>query len=189
MFKSGITIQITPSFKCNLKCPYCTLYNFGDKLPKDNVEVNLGAWYQFIKTFPVKIKEVAISGGEPSLIKYIDCFINNLLFDGYFVTVYSNLTTSSKVFSNVIKSPRFKIQSTYHASCDLHKYKMTLRQLNKKHRVDVDEIETNFLKESKKKKLTTIENEKDKTCLRIAPDFKIYTSCFERNAAYINTDK
>ena len=45
------------------------------KWPKSE-EKTIREWMNFLKTFPLKIKEVNVSGGEPTLIKGLPGHIN-----------------------------------------------------------------------------------------------------------------
>lgn len=186
LFKRGIGISLTLSYKCNLRCSYCSLKNFGDTIPESNDVHSVYEWIEFIKTFPVKIREVYITGGEPSLFKGVETLCNWLIDNGYFVTVFSNLTDKCEVFLKVKISARFKIQSTYHESANINHFTNNYLVLSRLHRIDIDEINTNhFPYLSNKKQLTTIENEKKPSILRVNPDFSIYTNCYDHNQHYL----
>lgn len=75
--------------------------------------ITLEEWKQRVKTFPTKIREIFISGGEPTLIKYLPDLVNWLIDEGYHVTVFSMLQFP-EVFLKVKKSYRFQIRTTYH---------------------------------------------------------------------------
>lgn len=186
LFKRGITVSATLLNRCNLSCDYCSLKNFGDVRPQDPELKTAEQWIKFIETFPIKIREVYITGGEPSLFKGIDYLCNYLIDEGYFVTVFSNLTSPARIFNNVKKSARFKISATYHSrAASSMIFNSVYMYLSNKHRIDVSEIGTDVFPYSNKIPFTTIENEQNKGILRIAPDFSIYTNCYDRNEAFI----
>ncbi len=63
-FKRGITLTIALTWKCNLMCPKCALACDGE-MPKDTSESI--DWTEYIKSFPVKIREIYLTRGEPHL--------------------------------------------------------------------------------------------------------------------------
>lgn len=90
-FRRGVNITLFLSYRCNIYCPYCSLAQINGKYPQGE-ELTLEQWKEkFDRGFPVKIKEVYLSGGEPSLVPYIAEFANYLIDKGYHVCLFSNL--------------------------------------------------------------------------------------------------
>ena len=177
-FKRGIRLSTSITFRCNYYCNYCNMTIPSGKWPKSE-EKTICEWMNFLKTFPLKIKEVNVSGGEPTLIKGLQNYINWMLKEGYFVTLYTNLTNSA-VISKINPSFRFRVLTTYHHHAEKEQFEKTYKMLSKKYRVDIDEISKKYLKDSKLKSFDskkTMKNSKYKR-LRIAPDLQIFTDCY-----------
>lgn len=186
--RRGIRLGIFPTYRCNLRCHYCTLY-ISDKKELHGIwpganEVDLADWLDFIDNFPLKIKEIFVTGGEPSLVKYIDSLVRELLNRGYLVTVFSNLARVD-CFIELPRSPRLRFVVTYHhgktkKEAFMEKYrKLKSRKFN----VRVEEIATQELRDSMMKKLNTPKEsqsrEVERDTLRISPDLKIFCTCME----------
>jgi len=184
LFKRGISVSISLLYKCTLNCSYCSLKNFGTKTPHDTLIYKANEWLNYIDTFPVKIKEIFLTGGEPGIYPLIDHLTNQLIKRGYFITIFTNLTSIAS-FMRIESSPNLKFQATYHKDMDLEIFKTNYKIMNEFFRVDVDEIETNYFGGSNVKKLCTIETEKKTDRLRIDSDMKIYTNCYDRNLSHL----
>lgn len=184
LFKPGITLGITLSYDCNLNCPYCTNKNGGNVFPKSN-EQYLTFWKDFISTFPIKVNEVIITGGEPLRIGYSIELIKWLLNKGYFVSLYSNLITNPYelecIFSD-LKNKRFKVISTYHHQSNINVFMKSVEAIERIGiEIEIHEIDYQEIYGSKVKPLEIIEKEVSKNILRISPDGMIFTNCFDRN--------
>lgn len=111
-FSRGITIGMLPTYKCNLDCSYCA-NKYGRQGNKfDSKEILISDWYRLISNFPIKIRELHITGGEPMLYAGIQFLVEKLLTLGFHISLNSNLLCK-RDFSNVI-SDRFRIEATLH---------------------------------------------------------------------------
>ncbi len=111
-FKRGITIGMLPTYKCNLDCVHCS-NKYGREGNKfDSAEIAPADWYRLISRFPVKIRELHITGGEPFLYPQIQDLIIILLPLGFHISLNSNLLL--KVPLDKVKSDRFRIEATLH---------------------------------------------------------------------------
>ena len=175
-FKRGITIQIALTYACNLSCEYCSLHIPTGKRPKAP-QSSLSDWQRYIKNFPIKIKEVYVSGGEPSLIKWMPDLVNWLLDQKYHVTLFTDLYNPSLILQ-IKRSYRFQIVSTYHHSDSMLRFDSAYLALKNKYRIEVDEIGEKHLPYSRVKPFIDEEGLKDNE-FRISPDLQIYLSCYE----------
>lgn len=137
-FRRGVNITLFPSYKCNIYCPYCSLAQINGKYPQ-GMELTLEQWKEkFDRGFPIKIKEVYISGGEPTLIRWLPDFVNYLLDKGYHVTVFSNLAVPSR-FNAIKKSYRFQIRATFHHCDNAERFDKAYKKIT--HPIIVDEFD------------------------------------------------
>ena len=176
-FKRGIYLSIFPSFHCNLNCPYCVLKIPTGEVPKVK-ESTLSEWKEFIKSFPVKIREIAISGGEPSIVPYFVELVNWLLSEGYHVKIYTNLTSISP-FLQLKKSYRLIIKATYHACFGNQYFQKNYRIVKEYHRVDVREFEKQTMPFSKVLKIVSNFEEVNREHFRVRPDRNILIGCYD----------
>jgi len=180
--KRGIRIKIFPTFKCSLKCDYCGNNLGRDLHPSENnlkTILDLLGWINLIDNFPVKIREVVISGGEPTIWPDFPELVNYLLSQGYFVTVYTNLT--NKNLLNVDKSRRLRVYATFHGRhYDKNQFLKNYDVVSSVHRVDVNEIAQQQLPFSKVDPWGC-DYEQSKTINKnyfwIAPDGSIHPHC------------
>ena len=111
-FKRGVSIGVFPTYVCNLDCVYCA-NKYGRKGNKfDSGQITPEDWYRLISHFPVKIRELYITGGEPFLYPYIQDLILILLPLGIHITLNTNLLI--KIPLDKVKSDRFRIEATLH---------------------------------------------------------------------------
>lgn len=174
--KRGASISISPTFRCNYRCEYCTL-NIASTSRKVK-ESTLLEWLEFIDKFPLKLKEVHITGGEPTLMPYNDVLIQQLIKRKILVTLFTNLSKPI----NVNPSPYFRIHASYHHSQTTTLFFSDLYYEYKKsgYQITVDEIGQKWLPFSDlKPELKTISDlETVKPRIRIAPDRSGYfTTC------------
>jgi len=136
--KRGVRIKIFPSFICNLDCWYCANKFVGDGDYKRVPSMNYKKWIDIINEFPVKVKEVVISGGEPAIYKDLGRLVNYLTDNKIMVTIFSNLM----IVNNEIKgSKRIRIGATHHIGTDETIFKVNLQHyIDKGIRVDVEEF-------------------------------------------------
>ena len=182
-FKRGITLTIAVTWKCNLMCPKCALACDG-KMPKDSSsEID---WIGYIKTFPVKIKEIYLTGGEPHLYDKLIPLSNWILDNGYMLTIFSNNTMIDK-YLKIIQHRNLRFNITYYDGVhEKYKWLLNYKLLSKRHTVHVDEIESHVFYFSRTKPQTNDGKRKipNKGHLRVGPDGQIYRSCFELSDSY-----
>lgn len=177
--KQGITIQISLTFRCNYNCGYCSQKFNGMEILRK--ETNFIGWVRFFKRFPEKIREVYVSGGEPTLHPDFVRIVKFLLSEGYMVKVFSNLTNVQALL-DIPACKRFMIKATYHHHVPESVFMYQHEAVSKKHRVDVDEIGTDKrLSFSKLHPMQTRNNNDyfDVTMFRISPDLNININCYE----------
>ena len=184
--KRGIRISIVPSWKCNLKCDYCILKTSGKlKYPQNSQKIKyIDYWKEYIKTFPMKIREITLAGGEPSLLPYFAEFTNWLLLQGYFVVIFTNLT--NKNIMRISPSVRLLIIATCHSCYDIKKFIDNYKAVSQKYRINVIEIGNRRLSFSIKKPLSHEKEAKviKKNYLKVGPNGIIYRNCFDRNESF-----
>lgn len=179
--KRGITITIMITHKCNLHCNYCSLkIPNGEMLLLKYKDMTFQKLMDIINDFPLKIREVTISGGEPALNKDFPKMINWILNKGIFVTIYSNLTRIDPYFL-IQQNYKLRIQSTYHVNYNRDKFIENYYKIKKYHRIDVDEIGTKTLSFSRLKRFCSTEDIKIKikNYLRVGIDGLIFTNCYD----------
>ena len=121
------------TFWCTLKCDYCALKYIDGKYPKSD-EITLSDWKRIVKSFPRKIREVKITGGEPMIMPYFTDFVNWLLDEGYFVLVITNLTIKKKIK----QSDKLLISATRHKNARIWHWTKNYVDYKQKHRVKYD---------------------------------------------------
>ena len=148
--KRGIRVRIRPTFKCSLDCYYCgNKMGFLKERPIENSTIRGLGWLKIIDKVPWKIKEIWISGGEPSIYPDIVPLVEGLLDRKYLITIFTNLTNDK--LSELPKSDLIRIEATFHSRAG-HTKANFIKNLNKiKNRVDVVEIDNNLLPFSKSK--------------------------------------
>jgi len=184
LFKRGVTVSISLLYECTLNCSYCSLKMGGKIHPKDTIIHGSDYWVDYIDSFPVKIKEIFLSGGEPGIYSGIADLTNELINRGYFVTLFTNLTLIDN-FMAIEPNPRLKFMATAHKGANLYIFEANYLIMKEHYRIDVDEIETNFFKFSNKKKFCTDKDESDTSRFRIDSDGAIYVNCIERNKKHL----
>ena len=153
--RRGVKLNIYLTMKCNLNCSYCC-WKWGDgKMPIVKDRLTLRDWQQRIRRFPMKIREISISGGDPMGVDYFAELVNWCLNEGYFVNVFTNLSLKRYVIK---PSYRLKFSATYHENLDRKIFCQNLRFYREKYRVDIDEIRTNEFPDSMKKKECKVED-------------------------------
>lgn len=113
--KPGIRVYILNTLRCNYDCEYCSNQFYNGKLIEVHDEIDADNWIEKIKSFPVKVNEVVISGGEPMLRNDFADLVNGLVLSGYFVTVQSNISVVKRA-AELKKSSRLRISATWHPS-------------------------------------------------------------------------
>jgi uncharacterized radical SAM superfamily Fe-S cluster-containing enzyme len=178
LFRRGITIALVLTYKCNLDCLYCILKVPKGIYPSSDIST-LDEWKEFIRRFPVKIKEVYLSGGEPTLYPDFVELTNWLLDEGYHVKVFSNLLNINNLLK-VQRSYRFIITSTFHWSSDYDIFMRNYWIIRMRHRVDVHELKYKVLPiKTLVMSLVDNPNEVGGYNFTITPDRKIYIGCYD----------
>jgi len=179
-FKRGITVTLFLNFACNLHCAYCTNRRFGEVKSKT---MTLPEWKDRIKeiTRTFNVKEFYITGGEPTLVPYFSELVDWLLCEGYHVLVFSNLY-DIRAIEECQNFYRLKIWATYHAWDDPLRFNHAYQDIKHTYEVQVGEIDTpinyKYFEYSRWMELEKDENLKSNS-LRVAPDGKLYLSCWE----------
>ena len=178
--KRGATISISPTFRCNYNCEYCSPV-LGREKRKILPEVTLEKWLHFIDHFPIKLREVNISGGEPTIMDYFPELVNELLKRNLNVSIFTNLS-NNKLFE-CIPSARLRIDASFHHSQANGDVLFSRVQRLKKggYQITVNEIGESWTdyKTDVKAKIVDVEETKIYTMLRVAPDLSIHISCYD----------
>jgi hypothetical protein len=128
MFRRGTNLNINLTYRCNLSCYYCIL-NIVKGSRVECKEVDLETWKEEIDKFPVKIREVYITGGEPTLIPYMPELVKWLLYEKkYHVTLFTNLYDVDEILK-IGKYYRLQVFATYHRGDDASFYEIAYHQL------------------------------------------------------------
>jgi len=177
--KRGLSISISPTFRCNYTCDYCTLRIAIDN-PRKPKESTLEEWLHLVDQFPYKVKEVHITGGEPTLMPYTNGLIMELINRRTLVALFTNLSHDI----TVPPSPYFRIDASYHKQADETTFKTRLEALRRAgHQITVDEVgyRRATFKTNVKRQLHTVEDlETVKPRIRFAPDRTAYfTTCYD----------
>lgn len=114
-FKRGIRLYVLTTLRCNYNCEYCSNRFYNGKMIRVDKELNVDGWVNKILSFPVPVREVVISGGEPMLRDDFAALVNELTLRGYFVTVQTNLSIPKRA-AELKKSSRLRISATWHPS-------------------------------------------------------------------------
>jgi len=178
----GVRVKIFPTFKCSLNCYYCGNKGEGDNRPSDDNlrrTLSLDEWKWQLSHFPVKIREVVISGGEPTIWPEFIELASWILDQGWFLTVFTNLT--NKKLADLPESNRLRIYATFHGR--VLKKDIFVRNyaiISKRHRIDVNEIAEQRLPFSKCDAWGCKLDQgwvTDKNYFWIAPDGSTWSNC------------
>ena len=156
--RRGINLHIFLTFKCTLNCSYCANEFYQDSKPLSAI-LTPDEWMEKIESFPVKIREVTLTGGEPMLYPGFVTLCNKILDSGRFIKVITNLTRNTGL--NVKSSYRIRYFATWHNISDLTCWVERLKEYRKKFRVDATELETSKIKGSTRKKIFDSDKDKD----------------------------
>jgi len=168
-FKRGIIVSAMVTFRCNLDCAYCSNKFVTGEMPKSN-EMTLDGWIDKLERFPIKIKEVIITGGEPFLYKHTDDLITYLTNKGIMVAIFSNLLIRRNI---TYRGDLLRIEASNHLGVNQKKFYDNLDYYRSMVRVDYKKFEENKVSRGK------FETENDNDCLDnprfiIAPNGRIY---------------
>ncbi len=177
LLRRGISLVALITSRCNFNCPYCAMHiACGGKVPQCP-ESTFEEWKQLIDRFPVKIREVSVSGGEPTLHKDFEKIVEYLLKFTH-VKVYSNLTHPERLM-NLKKNHRLSVHATFHHSDDPGRFDEAYKLIYSKHRIEVSEI-GGMKKLSYSKTKHLIKNKSDYgSNFNIGPDLRISAGCWD----------
>ena len=148
--RRGGRVLVNLTFRCNQHCEYCNMI-----LPTGKVQMHdhdLEFWKAKIGHFTSihKVREVQVSGGEPTLIKWMPEFVRWLLGKGFHVLILSNGFNVNR-FLEIPKHYRLQISMTYHHG-EVERDEMTRRYntlRSRGYRVNIKEIRGHGEKEYK----------------------------------------
>ena len=179
--RRGGRVTIFPSYKCNFDCWYCTLKV--DGVFPVNETLPLEKWQYFLTKFDEAtrdnngIREVILTGGEPTLLPYFTELVNWILFiKKWHLTMFTNLTTNKLL--EIKPSLRLRVCATFHHGDNLQRFDTMYKTINAVHRVDVEEIDVKCLPYSRVKPYLTLDEILyDATSLRVSPSQTIHLTC------------
>jgi organic radical activating enzyme len=189
--KTGISIGLAPTYRCNQNCWYCGNKMGGDVFPKCP-EINWEQWRDNIINFPLKIKEVVLSGGEPCIYPEIEKLVNWLLDNGYFVQFYTNLARPG-IITKFKRSKRLILFANFHHTFfgkdeiwdeeSLLEWDSNYQSLKKAYQIKPEEINNALLPYTKVKRWhsETHETNKHNVLLRWNPAGELFVNCEDRN--------
>ncbi len=179
MLKRGTMLQISLTYACQYRCEYCTLKMPTGKQPMSRGRLSFEEWQERIKNFPVKVREVYISGGEPTLVSYMPDLCNWLLDVGYHVTIFTNLHEALKSLTRIKPSYRLQIWATFHKGHRADLFGGAYHYLKGEgYNITAEELGEKTLDFTKLMQFTTVEALKDPS-FRMSPDGQLFTSCYE----------
>ena len=191
--KRGIRLYVFLSFKCNFDCPHCIAKIPDGKYPHCEKEKTVEEWIELISNFPVRVREIRITGGEPFENDVTVPLVKWAISEGYFVIIETNLSSNIaklmhfKKLAQLPNTVRLQFYVTYHKGqinreVWLNNY-LWLNYSRKK----CTFIANSFVKKefgfSVKKDWVEIESMKVPKFI-IGPDHQIFRNCFEAYNAY-----
>ena len=177
LFKRGKTMDISPTYNCNMSCGYCVA-QIGSKGFPCVPEKSIDEWKVFIQNFPHRIKQIQISGGEPTLVPWIAEFINWLLDRGHHVTLITNLCDWEEILK-VKPSRRFKIVSAFHLQDRISRFDEAYQALYPIYQIEVKEFKRLPYSESWHMITSLDDPELHIDGYWVSPDFRMYGCCAE----------
>jgi hypothetical protein len=133
-------------------------------------------WIDCIKSFPVKVGEVIISGGEPTIYEGFYALTKALLDEGYLIQLYTNLA-DVEIINLLPDSSRMFIFATFHHKNDVEKWDRDFKKL--KFQKVALELVDGVLPYSRVIPFETDNFRKEQ--LRVNPQGVIFTTCGDRN--------
>lgn len=170
-----MSVVIIPSYKCNFKCSYCVRDVMEIKSKED---LGLKEWKEFLTDLDTnlryggtKIKEIILSGGEPTILPYF-LELSEWILSKWYLTIFTNLSNMRTM--KIKKNRKLLVICSYHPS-EL-KPEIFKKRWNKlKHRKRAIELGSNYLDFAEHKE---IRNEKFKMLyhgtITVDADFKMY---------------
>ena len=170
--RRGVLLKILINYECNLQCPYCNLKLITGSMPQGQTST-IDEWMGFIERFPVKIKEVTIEGGEPTLYPGIETLTNKLLDKGYHVRFYTNLVYIDEL-KKVKRSYRFRVIATFHKTGSARLFVNNYMEVKKRYSIVVYEIGSRIFRFSRLRPLQIKAEELPDRYFFITPNRNIY---------------
>ncbi len=186
LIKRGIRITIIPSYTCNYSCSYCGR-NMDGNSPVTPKPKSLEEWKRYLtdldKTFKLdgsKIKEIVMTGGEPTLLPYF-VELCDWITERWLLMVYTNLALIGRL-CRLKQTPRLMIHATHHPKEANRYFNNRWRHVDEIHRVEVDEIGKRRLlnpyKRTRLKRFATVADlNNNLAMLRVDPSFAAYLYC------------
>lgn len=184
-FRRGEVVAIKPTLKCNYKCPDCAEYFDGKylKRPDCNIQLSAFQWYDKIMTLHPRIKNIIISGGEPTIYPEFAILTNLFLDSKIPVAVATNLSIPG-VFKDVRRSRRLYIHSTFYPDqVNQEVFKAALEMVRSMHYyVGVYEL---YSIDGSRRKKRHVKDEDDVPGIFYGPDGAKLGYCQETTTHYI----
>ncbi len=113
VFGNRLHVLFWPTFRCNYRCSYCTVYtkfNF-TKVYAPNAEVKVDQWLEGLEKLPPAM--IYIAGGEPFLYAKLPDLVNNLPKKHRLLGIVSNISLPASVYR--------KIERPIHLNASFHR--------------------------------------------------------------------
>jgi len=104
------------TMKCNYSCTYCESYNNSDPTQLRSLEEYINAISYLKEYFQNKTARIDILGGEPTLFKHWDIFLNEIDKAGFIPKITTNLSMNNKTLSKKVATlkPKNCIDVSWH---------------------------------------------------------------------------
>lgn len=140
--KNRVRASVIVTNRCPLKCEYCPMYireGVGNQnIPKEST---FEEWKTFLKRYPNHIRELYVSGGEPTIYKDIVPLVNWLIWEyKTYVIIFTNLW-KPEAFEGIRPHRRLMFMPTFHGSYDKwERYEKALNKIKKKYLVNSQQM-------------------------------------------------
>lgn len=184
LFKRGISLSIVLKWKCNAKCSYCLNDVVNPNIRNRTEYSSMNEILEYLSKFPLKIKQISLTGGEPSLHPEFHLLTNELLKLNYNVLIYTNLINIDKLLK-IKPNKRLKIYTTYHENAGSI-FESNYNKIKKHHKLiickEFIEIEESLKGSQKHNIINNIDHLKNtsKGWLFLDTKLRLSTSCYER---------
>jgi len=185
--KRGIRLYLFLSFKCNFDCAYCVAKIPNKQYPAYEGEKTFKEWKEFISTFPVKVRELRITGGEPFENDVTVPLVDWAISKGYFVIIETNLSSNFYRLASLPNIKKLQLYVTYHKTeVDRDEWFSSYNWI-KRMKPKCTIIANSFVREEFPG--AVVKNWVEPDSMRvpkfiIGPDLQIFRNCFEAYGAY-----